>query len=59
MNKCLLCFSENVYETHDDDHPFACYDCNAWGFAMNDISEPDFTDDEYRHGQVARRPAAA
>lgn len=59
MPKCLLCFSEAVYETDDEHHPFACHDCSAYGPTIDDISTPDTSDEEYRYGQVARRPAAA
>ena len=59
MNKCLLCFSENVYDTSDEHHPFACHDCGAWGETIDDISSPDSSEDEYRHGQVTRKPRAA
>lgn len=53
MNKCLLCFSEHVFETQDEHQPFACGDCGAWGETADDVSTPDI-DDDYRHGQVYR-----
>jgi len=54
MPKCLLCFSENIAETDDHDHPFACFECGAWGETIDDVSMPDESDNEYRHGQVYR-----
>lgn len=59
MPKCLLCFSENVYDTSDEHQPFACFDCEAWGPTIDDISNPDTSEDDYRCGQVARKPRAA
>lgn len=59
MSKCLLCFSENVYETDDENYPFACMDCSAWGTTADDISNPDTLEDDFRHGQVRRKPRAA
>jgi len=59
MNKCLLCFSENVYDTDNEHYPFACNDCGAWGSSIDDISNPDETDSDYRCGQVVRKPRAA
>lgn len=58
MNKCLLCFSEYVGETDLPYQPFGCFECGAWGEAIDDISTPDTSDDDYRVGQVCRRPAA-
>lgn len=57
--KCLLCFSESVYETDDENHPFACHDCSAWGATADDISNPDTSEEDYRFGQVLRKPRAA
>jgi hypothetical protein len=54
MEKCLLCFSENVGHTSDPYHPFACHECGAWGESIDDISTPEDSADEYRHGQVRR-----
>lgn len=54
MNKCLLCFSEHVGPTSDSYQPFGCFECGAWGPAIDDISTPDTSDDDYRCGQVDR-----
>lgn len=55
MPKCLLCFSEHVGPTSDHYQPFGCFECGAWGSSIDDISNPDTSDDDYRHGQVYRR----
>lgn len=59
MPKCLLCFSEQVYDTDNEHYPFACHDCGAWGLSINDISNLDTSEDDYRCGQVVRKPRAA
>lgn len=59
MPKCLLCFSDQVFETEDEHYPFACVDCGAWGTSIDDISNLDESETDYRCGQVARKPRAA
>ncbi|MCK1363515.1 hypothetical protein [Bradyrhizobium sp. 62] len=56
MPKCLLCFSENVYEiTDDQDSEWTCSDCGAFGATEDDISSPAIDLDQgYRNGQVER-----
>lgn len=55
MPKCLLCFSEHVFDNDDEHMPFRCADCGAWGLTADDVSSPHEFDDGYRTGQVNRR----
>lgn len=44
--KCINCQSEEIYETDDTEHPFACGNCGWWGMTANLVENPHPFDEE-------------